>query len=258
MSNSQKIDMKEAMSLRLRRSFNFRAQAVFFGRLCLVLLYCFLFLFSVADKTINFAHSWPEVFILLSALFYTLLCYSFRKRTIFAQWSHFITLVFDLGILIYFTGKSGYLLSPLMAIHPFITAVFLLLFNQPLMIIVPLLSIPLSTGLSLWGTLEPNFLNLMYAIMLLCILDALAIFFIYFVQSEEQRLIYSLIEMEKKLQRLAVEQERQRIAREFHDGIGAQLTSIVMQCDLLKMGIDQEEHKKRYQRDTKLCHRIDR
>lgn len=103
---------------------------------------------------------------------------------------------------------------------------------------VPLISIPLSTMLTLWGSNDPSFLSVMYAMMLLCTLDALAIFFIYFVQSQEQRLMQSLIALEKKLKRLAVDQERQRIAREFHDGIGAQLTSIVMQCDLLKKNPD--------------------
>ncbi len=121
-----------------------------------------------------------------------------------------------------------------MALHPFLTAIFLLLFHNPLMILVPLVSIPLSTMLTLGGSSDPSFLSLMYAMMLFCTLDALAIFFIYFVQSQEQRMMQSLIAMGKKLKVLAIDKERQRIARDFHDGIGAQLTSIVMQCDLIK------------------------
>lgn len=243
MANYPLNDTKEAMSLGLKKSFIFRAQAVFFGRLSILLLYSLLFVLSLADTTIYFPHSINESLLLLTALLYTFFCYKFRSGDAFGQWIHFLTLIVDLGILIYFTATSGYLLSPLMAIHPFITAIFLLLFHHPLIIIMPLLSIPLSTVLSLWSTNPPSFVPLMYAMMLLCILDALAIFFIYFVQSEEHRLMASIIEMEKKLQRLAVEQERQRIAREFHDGIGAQLTSIVMQCDLLKTTVEQEEQK---------------
>jgi signal transduction histidine kinase len=40
--------------------------------------------------------------------------------------------------------------------------------------------------------------------------------------------------MEKKLKELAIIKERQRIAREFHDGVGSKLVSIVMQCDFLQ------------------------
>lgn len=231
-------DSPDSFALRLKKSFLFRAQAVFFGRLSINALYCLLFILSLADNTINFGHSPSDAFILLTTFLYAYLSYYLKGHERLGRWVHFITLIFDLLILLYFTRSSGYLLSPLMAIHPFSTAIFLLLFHNPLMIMVPLISIPLSTMLTLWGSNDPSFLSVMYAMMLLCTLDALAIFFIYFVQSQEQRLMQSLIALEKKLKRLAVDQERQRIAREFHDGIGAQLTSIVMQCDLLKKNPD--------------------
>lgn len=45
----------------------------------------------------------------------------------------------------------------------------------------------------------------------------------------------SLVTLEKKMKYMAVVHERSRIARDFHDGIGSQLTSIVMQCDYLAL-----------------------
>ncbi|HXW53524.1 MAG TPA: sensor histidine kinase, partial [Myxococcota bacterium] len=45
----------------------------------------------------------------------------------------------------------------------------------------------------------------------------------------------SMVALEKKLKNLAVVEERQRMAREFHDGVGAKMASIVMQCDYIHL-----------------------
>lgn len=229
------------LSSKLKKSFLFRAQAVFFGRLAVNSLYGLLWFIALADNSIKFERSFFTLLTILFSFSYTYVCYRLKSHKSLGRWAHFITLIIDLFILIYFTQSSGYLLSPLMAIHPFITAIFLLLFHNPAIIAVPLLTLPVSTVLSLWGNQDPSLLSVICSLMLICFLDALAIFFIYLVQSQEQRLLQSLISLREKLKRLAIERERQRMAREFHDGMGAQLTSIVMQCDYVKKYLHQSD-----------------
>lgn len=242
-SNLDHFKASKTLSSKLKKSFLYRAQAVFFGRLAINSLYGLLWIIALADNSIKFERSFLTLLTILFSFSCAYLCYRLKSHKNLGKWAHFVTLIIDLFILIYFTQSSGYLLSPLMAIHPFITAMFLLLFHNPAIIAAPLLTIPLSTVLSLWGSHDPSFLSVICSLMLACFLDALAIFFIYLVQSQEQRLLQSLISMKEKLKTLAIERERQRMAREFHDGLGAQLTSIVMQCDYVKRYLQQSELK---------------
>ncbi|MCA9508910.1 MAG: sensor histidine kinase [Myxococcales bacterium] len=231
----------QPLALKLEQSFLYRAQAAFFGRLAISSLYSLLWFIAFADHSITFKHSYLSLFLILVSFAYNYACYQLKSHQKLGRWAYFFTLIFDSLLLVYFTSESGYLLSPLAAIHPFITALFLLLFHNPLLMAFPLLSIPAMTILSLKGSPDPSFLSLLCSLLLICFLNALAIFLIYLVHAQEQRLTQSLLEIEKKL---AIGKERQRIAREFHDGIGAQLTSIVMQCDFIKQLLQQNHLEK--------------
>lgn len=217
---------------KLQKSFLFRAQAVFFGRLAISCLYTLLFILSLARDS-GFPHTWIDAVLIFLSFFYAHICYRLKGHERFGRWVHFVTLVADLSINLILSRTSGLLLSPLMALHPLFTAMFLLLFHNPALIIPPLLTIPLYTVLTLITSDLESALTFTYALLLYGTLDALIIFFITLVQGQEQRLMKSLVSMEKKMRELALSHERTRIARDFHDGIGAQLTSIVMQCDYM-------------------------
>jgi len=224
---------KDTFALRLQKSFLFRAQAVFFGRLTIGCLYALLFILSLANNDLGFPNSFIDGLLILLTIFYAHLSYRLKSHERFGRWIHFITLIADLLINLYLTRNSGLLFSPLMALHPLYTAMFLLLFHNPFLIGIPLLTIPFHTVLTLAFMRNENIFSIIYALLLYCMLDALIIFFIHLAQSQEQRLLKSLVALEKKMKHLALSHERSRIARDFHDGIGAQLTSIVMQCDYM-------------------------
>jgi len=224
------------------KSFLFRAQAAFLGRLSINSFYILLFFLSILDSRIYFSHSPTQALAIFTAFICAIFCYFLKNNNIYGKILYFITLVFDILLLTYITRDSGFLLSPFMAIHPFLTAIFLLLFHNPLLIITPLMSIPISTVLSIWGPHDPSLISIISVMTLVCMLNMLAIFFIHLVSGQEQHLTNSLLSAEKDLKDLAIEKERQRIAREFHDGAGARLTSIVMQCDLIKRQYLEPQH----------------
>lgn len=233
--------LSNSFQVRLKRGFLFRAQAIFFGRLVICGLYCALFILALANPSIGFPHQAHDALIILLCSFYAYFCYRIKNHAQLGRWCHFVTLIIDLFIHIYFTKYSGFILSPLMALHPLFTAMFLLLFHNPFIIAAPLLSVPIVTLFTLMGPVSPHFVLILSTVLLFCTLDALTIFFIHLVQSQEQRLMNTLIAVEKKLRALAISKERQRFARDFHDGIGAQLTSVIMQVDYLQLGLSPKE-----------------
>jgi len=232
---------KNSFQARLQRSFLFRAQAVFFGRLAIYCFYFLLFILSLANPVVKFPHDLLTIFIVLLCLLSAFICYKYKNHVKYGRWLHLITLIFDICAHLYVTKNSGFLLSPLMALHPLFTIMFLLLFHNPLIISAPLLAVPCATLITLWGAQDPPFVLVLGHVLLFCTLDALSIFFIQLVQQQEQRLMHSLVGVEKKLRVLAVLKERQRFAQDFHDGIGAQLTSVVMQVDYMQLGLDPKE-----------------
>lgn len=208
---------------------------MFLGRLCLYSLYGFLWIFSFFSPTPHFPCQKIDLALILLGLLLASLCYQNRSHKDLGRWTHFLTLIFDLVIHLFFTRTSNYLLSPLMAIHPFLSAAFLLLFHNPAMMLAPLSILPIAMALSLSFSPAANMASLIPQLAIICSLDALGIFFIHLAHSKEHRLLRSMVSMEKKLKDLAIIKERQRISREFHDGVGAKMTSIVLQCDYLQL-----------------------
>lgn len=225
-----------------QRSFLFRAQAVFFARLIIASFYGLVFVLSLAEKDLGFPTTWLDAALILLAFFYARICYNLKGHNRWSRWAHFWTLIADLALNLILTRSSGLLLSPIMMLHPLFTAMFLLLFSNPIVLFVPLLCLPIQTFITLGLEPKHGAFSLIYALLLYTLFDALIIFFIHLVQSQEQRLMRIVVNIEKKMKKLALAHERARIAKDFHDGIGAGLTSIVMQCDYLVHETKKERH----------------
>lgn len=226
--------------LGLRKSFLYRAQAVFWGRICQNVLYLLLWLISSLSQEHIFPSDTLDIALILMAFAYSLVCYLTKNHRRLGRWAHFVTLIMDLALHLFFMRRSGFLLSPLMAIHPFLASSFLLLFHNPWLTLVPLFTLPVSVILSLYKNPQIDLTLIFVLLSIYCTLDILAVFFIHLAHSKEQSLLSSLIKMEKKLKELAIVKERQRISREFHDGVGAKMTSITMQCDYLEISKPKE------------------
>ena len=134
-----------SLRLSLKKSFLYRSQAVFYGRLSLYGLYLLLWLLALFNAERIFPHTKLDLALILCAILYILLCYQYKSHKSLGRWLHFVTLTLDVVLHLWFTRTSLYLLSPLMAIHPFLSAAFLLLFHNPMLLIVPLSTLPLAT-----------------------------------------------------------------------------------------------------------------
>jgi len=179
-------DAKQTNQFRLglRKSFLYRAQAIFLGRLVLNSIYLLLWVISGTLLT-----SKLDLFLIFFALLYAIFCHQYRAHPSYGRWLHFITLLCDLGIQLFFTRHSQYILSPLMAVHPFLSAAFLLLFHNPLLMAAPLSTLPLALMLSLFTIEQINLTNSLNSLVIVAGLDAVVIFFIHLPHSKEHRLL---------------------------------------------------------------------
>lgn len=217
-------------------SFIFKAEAVYFGRISFAILYFFYLALLTFARSLSFHEVVLDLLLVWLLIVTGALSFRWRYRT-FSRELHFITLLLDICFHLYMLHHQKYLLSPMMAMHPFITAIYLLLFQNPRLFFIPLLTLPAATLLTC--ALIPNFssFELFTRILVFGILDLVVIFFIHQAQSKEIHYLNSLVSMEKKLKKFAISHERERFAREFHDGVGSQLSSIAMLSEM-----PQEKH----------------
>ena len=159
------------------------------------------------------------------------LSYYFSSHIRLGRWVYFSTLIFDLALLTYLIWSTGGLLSPLLAAVPIYTYFFIILFQNPLIILPPLLIVPILTIIS-----PDHFLDLDDLIVLLVIytfLNGAIITVTSFAFSKEEEQTQKIIELERKLKKMAIVDERNRLAREIHDGVGAALSGIIIQNEYI-------------------------
>jgi two-component system sensor histidine kinase DegS len=222
--------MKESFLPQLEKSFCYRVESVFFARLALYFTYFFLWLFG------NFVSFFPrnliDFLIIILGFIFAQITYYYKTNKRISRWLNFFVLIFDIFANL-FLARLGFLLSPLILIHPLFSACFLLLFHNIWILLVPFLILPLAMALTLITYPTANILELLGLVALNYGLDILVVFLINHSHGYEQKLAQEMVDIEKKLKELAILKERQRISKEFHDGLGANLTSIIMQCDYL-------------------------
>lgn len=159
------------------------------------------------------------------------LSFYYSRHLYLGRWVYFSTLIFDLGLLTYLIWSTGGLLSPLLAAVPIYTYFFVILFQNPLVILPPLLVVPILTFITADHFLE--FDDLIVLLVIYTFLNGAIISVTSFAFSKEEEQTQKIIELERKLKKLAVVDERNRLAREIHDGVGAALSGIIIQNEYI-------------------------
>lgn len=219
---------------RLKKRFASRAYSIFWVRVGLVLLNAFLIFRS------EWLGNWPDLIQWLASLvtFFTLAYAVTSLRFIespkYGRWSQFITLNLDVFWLICLVLLTGGLFSPLMALTPIFTLLYALLFNNPYTIFPPLLSLPIIT------CLHPLFeggnsigQNELLVIMAYGLIHAIVLYVTAYNLSQEEKQNRDILGLERKLGKMAVVEERNRLARDIHDGVGGTLSAIIIQSEYL-------------------------
>jgi two-component system, NarL family, sensor histidine kinase DegS len=226
-ANVVRIGVREAQ--RLKERFLTRATAVFYARNAFLLL----------GLGILFAPSWKVAFRIEGPLPYlwfvaaaasTVACQAFAAHPVQGRRVMFATLLFDLVTLLVLILRSGGLSSPAMGAQVLFTLFFALLFPNPIAIVPPLMMLPAVI------LARPGDAPLSADVMRLCwyaALNAVAVYVTVYQTSREEKQNREILELEQELKKLAIVEERNRLARDIHDGLGAALSGVIIQAEYL-------------------------
>lgn len=218
------IGAREAQ--RLRERFLTRATAVFFARIALLSLG--LGVLVVPSWRASFAMEGVLPWVVFAAgIVWAFACQAFAAHPAHGRRVMFVTLVFDLVVLVELINRSGGLGSPAMGMQLLFVIFFALLFPNPVAILPPLLVLPIVTVQS-----PLDWLAVMRLAWILA-LNGVAVYVIVYLTSREEKQTREILELEQSLRKMSVVEERNRIARDIHDGLGASLSGVIIQAEYL-------------------------
>jgi signal transduction histidine kinase len=210
--------------LRLRERYLTRATAVFYARIALLVLGLGTLLIPSWKRAFNIEGALPWV-LFVAAFVWAIGCQTVAAHAVHGRRVMFVTLILDLAVLLAVIAGSGGLESPAMAVQLLFTIFFALLFPSPIAIVPPLLVLP---AVILASQLMPNS-------------PPLSVEVIVYLTSREEQQTREIVALEQSLKNMAIVEERNRIARDIHDGLGASLSGVIIQAEYLLTLTKKEE-----------------
>lgn len=219
-----------------------RARALFYARMMFLTLG--LLILAIPAWSHYFGLTGPFAFL----GYFTMLLYSVANLLVInnpvaGRYVTYVTLCLDLIIMVVLVAKpevGGGLQSPLLATQLLFTMLFAILFPKPLAILPPLLALPITTRLDLLLNRSLQAIDVL-TLLWYSALNFIIVYVIVYLNEREAAAHREVVELQGDLKELAVVEERNRIAREIHDGLGASLSSLIIQSEYLLQLAPREE-----------------
>ena len=210
-----------------------RARALFYARMTFLVLGLGVLAIPGWAKAFGI-HGRFGFVIYFSMLIYSIVNYLLLDHPRLGRPLTFVTLCADLLVLVYLIAVSGGLQSPLLATQVMFTTLFAILFPKPLAIVPPLLTLPVVVRIDqLLAGQGPVFLDLLVLIWYSAI-NAVVVYVIVFLNQRDEAQRRELNALQREMKQFAVAEERHRLSREIHDGLGAALSSLILQAEYLQ------------------------
>src|SRR5215470_9232376 len=153
----------------------------------------------------------------------------------------FVTLCCDLCVLVWLVSLTGGLRSPLLAAQLLFTTLFVLLFPSPFAVVPPILTFPAVAKLDqlLGGRTVVQFD--IFILLWYSAINCILVYLMVYLNERDHARYRDLQRLHRTVREMAVVEERNRLAREIHDGLGGVLSSVVIQSEYLLNMIDGSE-----------------
>ncbi len=225
--------MREAQ--RLKERFLTRATAVFYARCALLALGLGSVLLPSWQRAFALHGPAPWIVLGVSAAS-AVACQVFAPHPVHGRRVMFVTLLLDLAVLFVLVARSGGVSSPAMPAQLLFTIFFALLFPNPVAIVPPLLLLPAAVVVArfdLFAGPRPSVAAQVLQLAWLAALNGVAVYVMVYLTSREEKQNREILELEQSLGRMALVEERNRLARDIHDGLGASLSGVIIQAEYL-------------------------
>jgi len=142
----------------------------------------------------------------------------------------FVTLCLDLVALAALVMPSGGLRSPMMAAHVMFTIFFVLFFPRRSIIVPPLLILPVVAFMQEGSLVSQEvFMMAWYTT-----LSLIAAYVLLYLNSRDRVRIDQLRVLSKSQEAAIITEERLRLAREIHDGLGGYMSTLIIQAEFIQ------------------------
>lgn len=146
----------------------------------------------------------------------------------------FVTLTLDLIALMLMILPSGGLKSPIMAAHVMFTCFFALLFPRLLSLVPPLLMLPVVARIDVLVQQDARTSEGLFLVVWYATLSTIAAYLLMYLNTRDERRVRQLRALSKTQEEHIVTQERLRLAREIHDGLGGSLSTLIIQAEFIQ------------------------
>ncbi len=238
---AERSDTKGAFS---EDRFLTRARALFYARLA----------FLVLGLGVIGVPSWSHAFgiggagafaVYLVMVAYSAANYVFLPIKKLGKALTFATLCADLCVLVWVVSLTGGLRSYLLPAQILFTTLFVVLFPTPLAVVPPLLTFPvvakIDQHLGGHSLVQIDIFILLWYSAINCIL----VYVMVYLNERDRMKHRELQKLSHAVREMAIVDERNRLAREIHDGLGGVLSSVVIQSEYLLNMIDGSEVRSR-------------
>ncbi|MEW5737778.1 MAG: sensor histidine kinase [Myxococcota bacterium] len=238
------VSPADAAASWVQERFVARARALFYARMMFLTLGLLILAVPVWRRYFDFS---PLAF----GGYFFMLLYSVANYLLLGQPKlgrlvTYLTLCLDLVVMVVVVAKpqqGGGLANPLLATQLLFTTLFALLYPKPLAILPPLLALPIVTRLDILLDRSPTAIEVLTLAWYLG-LNFIIIYVLVYLNEREVSAHREVVELQGDLKELAVVEERNRLAREIHDGLGASLSSLIIQAEYLTQLAKDEAMKK--------------
>lgn len=215
-------------------SFKFitRARAIFWARMFILMLFLVVFLVKDWASFLGMRGPWALLFYICILLYTSVFAYSifYRKKEMAIT---YISLFMDLPFIVYLIIYTGGLRSPLFFLQLLYTTFFALLFIRPLQIVPPLMLLPIISHIDQLVFVRGLVVQDVLLLIMYALANLLLLYSIVYLNTQENLQHEEILRLKDAMKELELSDERLRLSREIHDGIGATLSAIIMQIDYI-------------------------